>query len=123
MSTALEQLVQSGVGETVTAESFDQFVARDRAILLITGDPVQRPEASDVVVVARELCRDLPGLAVGVVEPALEARAKAQFSVSVVPTVVFLRDGVVVASLSRLQEWSVYRETARQAFTVGEVGS
>ena len=114
--TPLDKLLH-GAGLAVTPETIDGFLAlRGPALLLFTGDPAQRPEAQDVAVVAGQLGRKMSSLWIGVVTSAVPDAVKLRFKVAVVPTVVFLLDGEVKATLDRLRDWSVYARTAEQAF-------
>jgi hydrogenase-1 operon protein HyaE len=116
MRSPLEKLLH-GAGLAVTPETIVGFLALPGpALLLFTGDPAQRPEAQDVAVVASQLARHMSGLWIGVVTGAAPDAVKLRFKVSVVPTVVFLLDGEVKATLDRLRDWSVYARTAEQAF-------
>lgn len=116
MSTPLERLVTAS--QAVTGpESLDSFLAGPGpALLLFTGDPAQRREAQDVAVVAGELKRAVSGLRVGVVAHAAEDAVKGRFHVSAVPTVVFLKDGRAISTVTRLQDWTVYQRTAQVVF-------
>lgn len=117
MTTPLEQLVQRPGVADVTPDTLDAFLSRPGpALLVFTGDPAQRPEAQDVAVVAGQLAGQVRGLAVGVVGDAAEGLLKDRFSVSVVPTVVFLQNGRVKSTLARLQDWAVYARTADLVF-------
>ncbi len=112
MSSPLERLLQ-GVGIPIAAETLDGFLAaRGPAVLLFTGDPAQRAEAQDAAVVATQLARQVWGLRVGVVDAAAEA-VKLRYGVVVVPTLVFLQDGRVQSTISKLQPWAVYAEAAK----------
>ena len=120
MSTPLERLTAATQAVT-SPETLDGFLSGPGpALLLFTGDPAQRPEAQDVAVVAGELQRAVSGLRVGVVAHAAEAAVKGRFNVSAVPTVVFLKDGRAVSTVSRLQEWTVYQRTANLVFGRGK---
>lgn len=81
------------------------------AVLFCAGDPVQHPECLDVAVVLPELLRAFPGrFRSGVAEVALEPALQARFGFTRWPTLVFLREGGYVGSISGIQDWSVYLE-------------
>lgn len=96
----------------LAAADLDAFVnAPGDAILFCAGDPVQYPECLDVAVVLPEILRAFPGrLRVGIptreTEPALQAR----FGFNRWPSLVFLRAGAYVGTISGIQDWSVYLE-------------
>ena len=111
----LERLLVSGARQ-VTASSLDAFIAgARRALLLVPGDPAQRPEAQDIAVVAEALSRQVGELTIGVVleaEPVVKPRVGAE----AVPAVVFVKDGRAVSTVSRVQPWEVYARTAAIVF-------
>jgi hydrogenase-1 operon protein HyaE len=116
MASPLQRLVE-GNGVAVTTATVEGFVAeRGPAVLLFTGDPKQRGEAQDIAVVAGELARQVPGLRIGVVPWETEEELKGQFTVTAVPTMIFLQDGKVRSALARLQDWAVYAKTASLVF-------
>lgn len=116
MSSPLQRLIE-GPAVSITSETLDRFLGMGgQALMLFTGDPSQRPEAQDVAVVAAELARQLPGLAIGVVVAGSEAELKARFQVSAVPTVLFMVDGKVKSTVARLQDWSAYAGIASLVF-------
>lgn len=113
MSTApLAQLAQRA--QAVPDAGFDAFLAAPGwGLLLVTGDPAQRPEAQDLAVVVRELMRRGPeGLRVGLAPLADEALFKQRLGLDAVPSLVFVRSGKVVSKLSKVQDWAVYQRAA-----------
>lgn len=116
MSTAMIRL-QDVTAEVVGDKTADNFIAgAGHRLLVFTGDPKLRPEAHDVAVVARELLREHPGLSIGVVGQTDEAALLKRLKVEAVPAVLFIRNGRVVSTVSRLQEWQVYARTASLVF-------
>jgi len=118
MTSPLERLLQKA-GAPVTIDTLDGFLrSAARALLVFTGDPAQRAEAQDVAVIAMEIARAVPGgLTIGVVTAVPPDPVNLRFGVTVVPTVVFLVNGAVKATLARLQDWSVYARTTAEVFT------
>lgn len=88
------------------------------AVLFFGGDPVRFPEALDVAVVLPELLAALgappPGRTrVGVVPREAEDALARRYAVQRWPSIVFLRDGGYLGTLSGMQDWDVYlREAA-----------
>lgn len=112
MSTPLEAL--STTATRVTAESAEQFLHEPGwALLVVTGDPSQRPEAQDLAVVVRELGRRAPtGTRVGVESEPDEEAVKQRFGLTQVPSLLFVRDGKVLSTIPRIQDWAVYARAA-----------
>jgi len=117
MSTALERLFSKDGAQPLTGESIDGFIAGPgQRLVVFTGDPKQRPEAQDVAVVARELRRERPELSIGVVGSAEETAVRPRFNIDTVPSVLFIKNGRVVSTVSKVQDWVVYARTAALVF-------
>ncbi len=120
--TPMQRLLSSGDAAIIHASEVDAFLGCTLGALLLTGDPAQRPEAEDLAVIGRELKKLNGGkLALGVVNFADEDAVKERLQIKVVPTVVFVKDGRVVSTVPRLQDWSVYARAAATLFPKPEV--
>lgn len=90
----------------------------DRVVLL-AGDPVQFPEGLDVAVVLPELQRSLPGrFQVAVVAREREDAVARLYGSQRWPTLLFLRDGRYVTTLSGMHDWDVFVERVSQALAM-----
>jgi len=79
--------------------------ARDRVVLL-PGDPVRFPEGQDVAAVLPELRRRLAdAFDIGVVAAADEDGVAALFAATRRPSLVFLRAGGFVGTLTGMHDW------------------
>lgn len=109
-----------GAGWLGLAE-LDAVPARPGTLLLfLHGDPVRFPEVLDVAVVLPELQRHAARhlgltLTIGVVPRADEDAVAARWGVQRWPSIVMLRDGRWVATLSGMQDWSVAVDWLAQA--------
>lgn len=104
----------------VDATSFDAFVAQpgDRA-LFFAGDPVRFPECLDVAVVLPELRRAFQDrFEVGVVRREDETALALRYGSQRWPSLVFLRDGRYVTTISGMLDWDVYLERVAQALAM-----
>ena len=112
----VEQFGASWVDET----SIDAWAAEggDR-VVLFAGDPVQFPEGLDVAVVLPELQRSLPGrFKIGVVPRQSEDALARRFGSQRWPTLLFLRDGRYVTTLSGMHDWEVFVDRVTQALSM-----
>jgi hydrogenase-1 operon protein HyaE len=112
----VEQFGASWVDET----SIDAWAGEggDR-VVLFAGDPVQFPEGLDVAVVLPELQRSLPGrFKIGVVPRESENALARRFGSQRWPTLLFLRDGQYVTTLSGMHDWEVFIERVTQALAM-----
>ncbi|MBB4843749.1 hydrogenase-1 operon protein HyaE [Paucibacter oligotrophus] len=78
-------------------------------VVLFAGDPVQFPEGQDVAVVLPELRRALGGrFEMAVVPRELEQDLARRYGSQRWPSLLFLRDGQYVATLSGMHDWDVF---------------
>jgi hypothetical protein len=116
MSEILEGLVAQEGCEIVRKANLDAFLAaHPRALLLLTGDTVHRPEGLDVAVVVREMLARYRGrLAVGLVDRRDEATVMPRFGVVVMPAVVYVRDGQAAEVVARMRDWPVFLQACER---------
>lgn len=119
-SALVERLVEQFGATWVDATSIDAWSAEggDR-VVLFAGDPVRFPEGQDVTVVLPELQRSLPGrFSIGVVPLDREDAVARRFGSQRWPTLLFLRDGQYVTTLSGMHDWDVFVERVTQALAM-----
>jgi hydrogenase-1 operon protein HyaE len=105
-----QRLVQQFGAAWITPDTLEAFLAEagDR-VLLLSGDPVRFPEALDVAVVLPELQAAHPGrFRVGVVDREHEEAIARRFGCNRWPSLIFLRDGAYVTTLSGMHDWTDY---------------
>lgn len=112
MLRPLERLAREAT--PVTVEDKDGFVAGPGwGLLLLSGDAAQRAEAQDLAVVVHELADRAPkGTRVGVVTDADEAKVRGAFHVPALPALVVVKDGKVLSTIPKIQDWAVYARAA-----------
>ncbi|TCJ17176.1 hydrogenase [Parasulfuritortus cantonensis] len=106
----LDRLAET-VGRTLASEADLAALAAEPGdwVLFCGGNPSQFPECLDVAVVLPELLALRPGrLRAAVVAPGLEAAVQARYGFSRWPSLVFLRQGDYVGTLSGMQDWTVF---------------
>lgn len=111
----LQRLAQSVGAADVTPDTVAEFEsAAGPAVLFFAGDPVRFPEALDVAVVLPELHAACGGFRVGRVPAAVEDTLARRYAVQRWPSLVFVRDGGWLGTVSGMQDWDVYlREVGR----------
>lgn len=106
----LDRLAQTVGLVLKTEDDLDGWLAEPgNRVLFCGGNPVQYPECLDVAVVLPELLaihRDR--LQAAVLAPELEATAQARYGFNRWPSLVFLRDGAYLGTLSGMQDWIAY---------------
>lgn len=91
------------------AASLDAHVqAEHLSVLLFVGDLKRYPEGLDVAVVLPELLKVFPQLSPAVIASADETTLQARYGFTIWPTLVFLKQGRYLGSLSRVLNWSDY---------------
>lgn len=90
----------------------------DRVVLL-AGDPVRFPEGVDVAAVLPELMKAFPGrFAVAVVPRESEDAVARRYGSQRWPSLVFLRDGQYVTTLSGMHDWTEYLKLVEAALAM-----
>lgn len=87
-----------------------QVQAQPFSVLFFAGDPRRFPEALDVAVILPELVKAFPQLAPALIASADEAGLQGRYGFSVWPSLVFLKEGRYLGSLSRVLNWGEYLE-------------
>ena len=101
------------VDETTVQQWADQ---QNDAIVLLAGDARRFPEGQDVAVVLPELRRSFPGrFSVAIVPRANEDKVARLFGVLRWPSLVFLRAGGYVTTLSGMLDWEVFLQEVSRA--------
>lgn len=99
----------------VTLENHDEFTAVEGMnVLFFPGDPTTVRDATDVAVVLPELVTAFGGrLRPGVVTDTFGdgAKLKQRYGFREFPSLVFLRDGGYIGTISRVQDWADYLDT------------
>lgn len=116
-SPLVTRLAESFGATWVDGDSIDAWAAQggDR-VVLFAGDAVRFPEGQDVAVVLPELQRCLPGrFQIGVVQRHLEEALARRFGSQRWPTLLFLRDGQYVTTLSGMHDWEDFLRKTEEA--------
>lgn len=106
----LQRLVDLHGAALVEPETLDAWAARDgEHVLFFTGDPVRLPEVLDVAVVLPELRAALGARwDIGIVPRAQEDAIARRWGVQRWPSLVLLREGGYVGTVSGMRDWSDY---------------
>ena len=108
----IERLLQEFGYPQITLDNHDEFVGRPGMnVVFFPGDPATIRDATDVAVVLPELVKAFDGrLNPGVVTDVFGdgKTLKMQYGFHEYPSLVFVRDGDYVGTLSRVQDWADY---------------
>lgn len=120
LPAVMQRLIDRFGATRIEADTLAAFLDRPgTSVLLLAGDPVQFPEGLDVAVVLPELRSALAAdFAIGVVAPdSLDAVAR-RYGVQRWPSLVFLRDGQYVTTLSGMHDWTEYLKLVEAALAM-----
>lgn len=111
------RLVESFGAVWVDERNLDDWSAGSgNRVLLLAGNPVRFPEGQDVAAVLPELQRSFPGrFSIGVAPEDDDDRIGRRFGAQRRPTLLFLRDGGYVATISGMQDWDVFLQRVEEA--------
>jgi hydrogenase-1 operon protein HyaE len=106
----LDRLAATTGAHDVTPDDIERFEAQaGDAVLFFGGDPVRFPEMLDVAVVLPELHGHFGGrFRVGIVPRAVEDALARRYAVQRWPSLVFLRDGGYLGTVSGMKDWDDY---------------
>lgn len=116
-SPLVSRLAEAFGATWVNSDTIDAWAAQggDR-VVLFAGDAVRFPEGQDVAVVLPELQRSLAGrFQIGVVRRHEEEALARRFGSQRWPTLLFLRDGQYVTTLSGMHDWDVFLRKTEEA--------
>jgi hydrogenase-1 operon protein HyaE len=113
----LARLVETAGATLVTPQTVEAFESLPGdGVLLFSGDPVRFPEALDLAVVLPELhAAHGRAFRIGVVAREGEDEVARRWSVLRWPSLVFMRDGQYLATLSGMKDWDVFVAEVGQA--------
>jgi hydrogenase-1 operon protein HyaE len=113
----VQKLIDTHGATPVELATLDAFVAAPGDhVLFFSGDPVRFPECLDIAVVLPELVATFRGaFNVGVVLRGTEDAVARRFGVQRWPSLVFLRDGLYVATVAGMKNWDDYLEEVSNA--------
>lgn len=103
----------------LTEDSHDEFVASDRVgVLFFAGDPNRYKETTDVAVVLPELVAAFGDrLRPAVVARSDEVALQKHYGFRAWPSLVFVRSGGYLGTISKMRNWSEYLEEISELLT------
>ncbi len=116
----IDRLVDELGYERVTLDNHDEFVATaGMNVLFFPGDPTTVKDATDVAVVLPELVSAFDGqLRPGVVTDVFGdgKTLKRHYGFTEYPSLVFVRSGDYVGTITRIQDWGEYLDKISDLF-------
>lgn len=115
----LARLVADGGVVEIGEAEYENFArGAGDGVLFFSGDPQRYPESLDVAAILPELRKAFPNrLRIGLVRRDAETALQTRFGFSVWPTLVFVRGGAYVGTLSGMRDWDEYLREVPLMFT------
>lgn len=109
-SPLIEAMIKKYQYPVVDESNIDQFVGNcDECVLFFTENPERFPESNDVAMILPELVKEYGGrFEAAVVASSAQRVLQARYGFNEWPTLVFVRRGVHLGAISRVQNWSDY---------------
>lgn len=109
-SPLIDNMIEQYAYPVLSEETIDAFVAaQQECVLFFTEDPARFPESNDVAMILPELVREYGGrFSAAVIEQASQRKLQSRYGFREWPTLVFLRDGLYLGHISRVQDWYDY---------------
>lgn len=109
-SPLINRLVDELNYPLLNQENFDSFIKEhEYSVLFCTEQPSRFPESNDVAVILPELVNSFPQLKPAVIDTAFEKKVQGRYNFNVWPSLVFLKEGRYLGTISKVQDWGVYR--------------
>lgn len=108
----IDRLIDDLAYPQANADNIARLIAgNEYLVLFFPGNPDRYPESNDVAVILPELIRAFEGkLKPAVVMNEDEAAVRERYPFNVWPSLVFLRSGVQVGTIGKVQDWADYIE-------------
>ena len=109
-SPLIDNMIEQYGYPVLKTESIDEFIAsRDECVLFFTEDPARFPESNDVAMILPELVKEYGGrFQAAVIDRASQRQLQSRYGFREWPTLVFVRDGLYLGHVSRVQDWIDY---------------
>ncbi len=109
MTPAITRLLAKPGVEALTADTLDAFTAHGPTGIFFTGNATRYPEIDDLATILPELMAAFPQkFRLGVIDPDTARPLAVKYRITIRPTLVFLRNGVILGTLPRMRDWAVY---------------
>jgi len=100
-------------------DNFDGFInAQQECVLFFTENPTRFPESDDVCMILPELVKEYGNrFSAAVIDQAAQRKLQGRYDFKEWPSLVFLREGKFLGTISRVQDWNDYIMTINTLLT------
>lgn len=109
-SPLIEQMIETHGYPVVEEDTLESFLAEhEECVLFFTENPERFPESNDVAMILPELVKEYGyRFAAAVVGHKSQRQLQSRYGFSEWPSLVFLRNGQYLGTISRVQNWTDY---------------
>ncbi len=109
-SVLINRMIEQYEYPVLTEENIDEFINnQDECVLFFTENPTQFPESDDVAMILPELVKEYQGrFSAAVIAQASQRKLQSRYGFNEWPSLVFLRKGQYLGTISRVQDWADY---------------
>ena len=118
-SSLIENMISQYQYPVLDEASLDAFIqSHHQCVLFFTEDPVRFPESNDVAMILPELVKQYNGqFDAAVIAQSAQRNLQTRYGFNEWPSLVFLRQGQYLGTVSRVQDWMVYLQLIDQILT------
>lgn len=111
-ASLIEQMIETHGYPLIEENNLDDFLAaNEEVVLFFTENPERFPESNDVAMILPELIKEYGDrFSAAVVGQKSQRRLQSRYGFSEWPSLVFLRHGNYLGTVSRVQNWCDYIE-------------
>ncbi|RMG37930.1 MAG: hypothetical protein D6720_02400 [Gammaproteobacteria bacterium] len=109
-SPLIEQMIETHGYPVIEEDTLDSFLSsHEECVLFFTENPERFPESNDVAMILPELVKEYGHrFSAAVVGQKSQRQLQSRYGFTEWPSLVFLRDGQYLGTISRVQNWTDY---------------
>jgi len=109
-SPLIEAMIEQYQYPVLTEASIDEYIqSQQECVLFFTENPTRFPESNDVAMILPELVKEYGGrFSAAVIDQASQRKLQTRYGFTEWPSLIFLRYGKYLGTISRVQDWMDY---------------
>lgn len=109
-SPLIEQMIETHGYRVIEEDTLQPFLSdHEECVLFFTENPERFPESNDVAMILPELVKEYGyRFAAAVVGQSSQRQLQSQYDFTEWPSLVFIRNGQYLGTISRVQNWTDY---------------
>lgn len=109
-STLIKMMIEQYNYPVLNTDTLDEFINSQReCVLFFTENPTRFPESDDVAMILPELVSEYGNrFSAAVIAQDSQRKLQGRYGFTEWPTLVFLREGKFLGTISRVQDWNDY---------------